>query len=324
MASSSSNSCTLRERIFVRYEVGNLKRLHPDANITTDVILRGIVASHNGNEDYATTEKYYTALTTARNCFHRAESPYFFNPYRFNVRVMPHAVSGQVLTNLRSYLEYVEENQSPRNISETLKESNNPLWYLDKSNSAVSDVSQIISNLYRDTVDNSDIASTFDDFVAKDKMPFLASNLSYEVGKECVLVLHQDADGVFFSCVLINNDSHQGRLHVSNYSLPEEFHAEDFVMMDPRVFHEVTTYARKEQRKVVVFTYQCSVSIRSKEALEPIQFLAFKHLVVRLTHTSVRGAPRNYHTGFSEALSHQLALLEPAWNYHNKLSSISV
>ena len=174
MASPCSNEGTLRERIFVRYEVVHLKRLQPDANITRDVILRGMVASHNGNENYATTEKYYAARTTAINCFHRAENPYFFIPYRFNVRVIPQAVSGQVLTNLRSYLENVEENERPRNMSETLKESDNPLWYLDKSNSAVSDVSQIIPNLYRDIVHNSDVVSTSDDFVAKDKMSFLA------------------------------------------------------------------------------------------------------------------------------------------------------
>ena len=198
MASSSSNACTLTERIFVRYEVARLNRLHPDANITRDVNLRGIVAFHSENEEYATIEKYYAARITARNCFHRAGNPYLFIPCWFNVRVIPQAVSGQVLCNLRSYLEYVEENQSSRNMSETLKESDNPLWYLDKSNSAVSDVSPIILNLYCDIVENSDVVSTFDDFVTKDKMPFLASYLSYEVGKEYSLVHHQDADGAFF------------------------------------------------------------------------------------------------------------------------------
>ena len=87
-------------------------------------------------------------------------------------------------------------------------------------------------------------------------------------------------------------------------------------MMEPRVFHEVTTYARKEQRNVVVFTSWCSVSSRSKDTLEPIQLLTFKNLAVHRTHASVRVAPRHYKTEFSEALARQLALLEPAWNYH--------
>ena len=47
---------------------------------------------------------------------------------------------------------------------------------------------------------------------------------------------------------------------------------------------------------------------------------------MHLTHASVRVAPRHYRTGFSEALVHQLALLEPAWNYHTSadMQKISV
>ena len=175
MASFSSNPCTTRERIFVQYEVLDLKRLNSNANTARDVILRGIVASHNENEDYATTENYYAARTTARNCFHRDENSYSFILYRLNERVFPQAVSGQVLIDVPSFLEYVEENQSPRNISETPKESGNTLWYLDKSNSAVSEVSDIISNSYRDIADSSEVVSTFDDLVTKETMPFLAS-----------------------------------------------------------------------------------------------------------------------------------------------------
>ena len=63
----------------------HLKRFHPEANITKDVILRVIVASHNDYDDYATTENYYAARKTASNCLHGAENPYFFILYRFYV-----------------------------------------------------------------------------------------------------------------------------------------------------------------------------------------------------------------------------------------------
>ena len=86
-------------------------------------------------------------------------------------------------------------------------------------------------------------------------MPFLASYVFFKVVKECPLVRHQATDDAFSSCILIINDSCQGQVRVSNYSLVEEFDADELVMMDPRVFHEVTTYARKEQRKLVVFTF---------------------------------------------------------------------
>ena len=52
-------------------------------------------------------------------------------------------------------------------MSETLKEYDNPLLYLDKSNSAVLDVSHIISTLYLDIADNSYVVSTFDYSVAR-------------------------------------------------------------------------------------------------------------------------------------------------------------
>ena len=60
---------------------------------------------------------------------------------------------------------------------------------------------------------------------------------------------------VLFSRVLIINGRYLGRQCISNYSLSEEFDAGDFGMIDANFFNEVTKYSRKEQCKVVVFTY---------------------------------------------------------------------
>ncbi len=125
---------------------------------------------------------------------------------------------------------------------------------MNEADSAVSDACEVVTSAYENLMDNNEALDMFQDFVAARKMPFLVLYLTYEVGKKCRLLNHQDLDGVFFFSILIIKDSFRGRLHITNVDLPEEIDKGNLFLMDPRVFHSVTEYAREDERKVVVFT----------------------------------------------------------------------
>ena len=71
-------------------------------------MLKAIVAPNNGDESGATDKKYYESRPTARNCFHAPPNPYFFIPYRFDVRITKNPFIETVINNLFAHLDFKE------------------------------------------------------------------------------------------------------------------------------------------------------------------------------------------------------------------------
>ena len=58
----------------------------------------------------------------------------------------------------------------------------------------------------------------------------------------------------FFTCLVMVQDSTEGRLHLHGIDLLDKFDAGDIIMMDPCLWYSVMGCARKLERKVLVFT----------------------------------------------------------------------
>ena len=251
-AGSSSAAISKREQIFVRYAVVHAKRMNQ--KFAKKVILKAVVAANNNDVSCATDKKYYEGRPTARNCFYAPSNPYFFIPYRFDVRIIKNTFSETVLTNLCAHLDFKEEYVKSTIMSSTLPGSDSPLWFLDQQHPAVSEACQVVTNPYEEIVDNEEVLTMFKEFVARGKILSVTAFLTYDEGYECGPPNLQHVDGVFFSAILIIKDSTRGRLKIEGVSLSEEFDKGDLIRMNPRVFHSVPEYKREEQRKVVVFT----------------------------------------------------------------------
>lgn len=175
-------------------------------------------------------------------------------PDSFGTKVVPQALSGGVLRHLVAFLNRFTGETDATNMSETLVGSDSPLWFLNTRQEEVAAASNVVVESFLDFETKQEVRSVFREFCNSGKLPSVVSYLTYTPGRECGLVNHQDVDSVFFSCLLMIQDSSRGRLHIPGVDLPERFESGDLIFMDPRVFHSVDFFARNEERKVVVFT----------------------------------------------------------------------
>ena len=167
-------------------------------------------------------------------CFHRPSNPYFFIPHRFGTKVILEAVTGEKLSSLNALLDWVQENVEPRNMSETLLVSDNPLWYIDNTDDAIMNAFRIIEKKFSNPQPNQQKIDMFNDFRESGKLPTLFTLISYVVEKECGSQAHKMLIA-FFTCLVTVQDSTKDRLHIREVDLPEKFDGGDMIMMDPRV-----------------------------------------------------------------------------------------
>ena len=176
-------------------------------------------------------------------------------PHAFGTKVIQQLVQCSALCALVDYIEEVENSSEEMNMSTTLQGSDSPLYYLDMKRNAQENVFNLLGNKFLEFEARESVCDVFRSLVPSSKVPSLVSYITYKVGKICGLVNHQDVDATFFSAILIQKDTPNGRLHISGVDLPEKFEAGDVVFIDPRVFHQVTFAASEEKRQVVVLTF---------------------------------------------------------------------
>ena len=140
--SSTLSVVSFRERVFLRYATLLTKRMMQD--VDGSVVDAAIIAANDGDEKFASTEKYYAVRNTVKHLFYGPSKPVFFVVHRFGTKLIPGAVSAEKSSSLITLLHWVLENVEPSNMSETLLGSDYPLWYIYNDNDAFVRVCRII------------------------------------------------------------------------------------------------------------------------------------------------------------------------------------
>ena len=253
-----------RERIFVRAVTLSTKLRKEKV---TQSVLREAINDAN-DEEKATTipiAKMSAALNTKKHCLPKDSNQRFFVPYMFGTVVATKLINSNLIERLGLLIFSTERDGYRRSMVETLRDSHVAMWYMDKTNEVLLEVSKKICEHFVNVVQNNGTMryhvlrrSTIDAFrtlADRRRVPSVVTYLKYEAGKKNGCPRHQDVDAVFFTALLYLKDSALGRLAINRNILPELFEPGDVVYMDPRVEHWVEEVAREEDRQVVVFTF---------------------------------------------------------------------
>ena len=138
---------------------------------------------------------------------------------------------------------------------ESLREPDNPMFYLDHTTGVMADLCQITASECHGFQEKEQVRDVFGELMKFEKIPALATYVVSEIGKECSLVIQENVDSGFFLCTLIFNDTADGRLQIANVDLSERLDADDFIFMNPRVLHSIYNAPRDEKHNIVVFTF---------------------------------------------------------------------
>lgn len=255
--SSGTPRLSLCEKVFVRHAAVNGKVNRRD--VTQDTVYAAITAANDGDGSTATYDKYDAGRNIVKFCMYKKSNPNFWVPNVFGTKVIRAAVTAEELSAYVEHLNEVEETTIPRNFNETLTgaamPSDNPLWYLNTSDAAVVRVCETVIRHFLDFQTDDEVSAALRKLKndPNRKLFSSVSYIKYPAGQLCGIDLHQDVQSVFFSCVLIIQDTTQGRLHIENVDLPETFYAGDVIFMDPRVWHRIPHCVREGDRKVSVF-----------------------------------------------------------------------
>ena len=213
MESSSHGTLNFKEKVYLRHATLYCRRAQK--NMTKSVIDDAIIEANNGDSSAATTAKYLSAKNITKNVYRREGRPYFFVPNAFGTKFIQQVVQGSALCALVGYIEEVEKNSEEMNMSTTLQGSDNPLYFLDMEHNAVANGCNLLGNKFLEFEATESVCDIFRSLVSSSKIPTLVSHITYEVGKICGLVNHQDVDSTFFSAIIILKDTPNGRLHIS-------------------------------------------------------------------------------------------------------------
>lgn len=70
------------------------------------------------------------------------------------------------------------------------------------------------------------------------RLTTLVSYIKCNFGQMCRIEQHKNIDFVFFTCLIVIQDTDVGRLRIKDFDWPETFDAGDAIFIDLRVLHE--------------------------------------------------------------------------------------
>ena len=174
-SSSSASTISFRERVYIRHITVLSKRT--GKNVDRAAVDNAIIEANDGDKAAATSAKYYCARNTVKFCFHRPSNQYFFVPHAFGTKIIRKGLPHDTFSQLVGHLDYVEENETKKNMSETQHESDNPMWYLDHTTGVVADVCQIIASEFRRFEEKERVRDVFVEFMELEKISALATHI---------------------------------------------------------------------------------------------------------------------------------------------------
>ena len=259
-----STSITHRERIFVR--AITLKTKLEKKKVTRKLLIKALnTACAENKENSIGITKIDAAINTKKHCLPKESNNRFFVPYLFGTSVCDKLIDVTLMKRLTKLVQRAEKSYQRRCMSETLVDSYVSMWYLQKPNSTLVDICDVIARKFLQVVENGGLrryhhlrkqtCSSFRTMAESKRVPSLVTYLKYEEGKTNGCPRHQDVDAVFFTALLYLKDSPLGHLHIAKVDLPKLFYPGDVVIMDPRVEHWVDEVMRTEGRQVLVFTF---------------------------------------------------------------------